>query len=115
MVALSRNVPRKKAMEMLLLGEALSAADAVQYGLINRSVAPASVHSEALAMARRIGAKSKATVAIGKEAFYRQIETPLAQAYSYAANVMVENMMIADASEGICAFIEKRPPAWKDR
>ena len=69
---------------------------------------------EALDMARRIAAKSKATVAIGKHAFYRQIELPLGEAYNYAADVMVENMMTADANEGICAFVEKRAPVWKD-
>ena len=112
MVALSRNVPRKRAMEMLLLGEMLSASDAFHYGLINRAVAADRVLSEALAMARRIAAKSKATVAIGKEAFYRQIELPVGEAYNFAAQVMVENMMSADAREGIGAFIEKRPPVW---
>ncbi|HMN37467.1 MAG TPA: enoyl-CoA hydratase [Hyphomicrobium sp.] len=112
MVALSRNVPRKKAMEMLLLGEAMSADDAVQYGLVNRAVAPGDVLAEALAMARKIASKSKATIAIGKSAFYRQIEAPLGEAYLYAARIMVENMMAADAEEGICAFIEKRPPQW---
>lgn len=112
MVALSRNVPRKRAMEMLLLGELLGAAEAAQYGLVNRVVAPDQVHHEALAMARIIASKSKATVAIGKQAFYRQIEQPLGEAYDYAARVMVENMLIADANEGICAFIEKRPPNW---
>jgi enoyl-CoA hydratase/carnithine racemase len=115
MVALSRNVPRKQAMEMLLLGETMSATDAVRYGLINHAVSADRVLDEALEMARRVAAKSKSTVAIGKEAFYRQIEVPMAEAYAYAANVMVENMMIADANEGICAFIEKRPAVWKDR
>lgn len=114
MVALSRNIPRKQAMEMLLLGETMSAGDAARYGLINRAVAADRVLDDALDMARRIAQKSKATVAIGKAAFYRQIETPLAEAYSYAANVMVRNMMIADANEGICAFVEKRAPVWKD-
>ncbi|MGE0023810.1 MAG: enoyl-CoA hydratase [Hyphomicrobium sp.] len=114
MVALSRNVSRKQAMEMLLLGEMLSAEDAARYGLVNRVVAPERVVDEALAMARIIAAKSKATVAIGKEAFYRQLEAPLAEAYDYAAGVMVENMMQADAAEGIGAFVEKRPPVWKD-
>jgi enoyl-CoA hydratase/carnithine racemase len=113
MVALSRNVPRKQAMEMLLLGETMHAADAVRYGLINRAVVGERVLDEALDMARRVAVKSKATVAIGKQAFYRQIDMPLGQAYDYAAEVMVENMMIADANEGICAFIEKRPPVWK--
>jgi len=113
MVALSRNVPRKRAMEMLLLGEIIGAADAAQYGLVNRAVSPDEVMPAALEMARRIAAKSPATVAIGKEAFYMQIETPLADAYTYAANVMVENMMLRDAEEGIGAFIEKRKPEWK--
>ena len=114
MVALSRNVPRKQAMEMLLLGETMTATEAAHYGLINRAVAAERVREEALGMARRIASKSKATVAIGKEAFHRQIEMPVAEAYNFAAKVMVENMMIADANEGICAFIEKRPAHWKD-
>ena len=113
MVALSRNVPRKRAMEMLLLGELISARDAAEYGLVNRAVPVGEVRAEALGFARRIVAKSPATVAIGKEAFYRQIEQPLADAYTYAANVMVENMMLRDAEEGIGAFIEKRKPEWK--
>ncbi|WP_041318889.1 enoyl-CoA hydratase [Hyphomicrobium nitrativorans] len=113
MVALSRNVPRKRAMEMLLLGERLSAEEAERYGLVNRVVAPERVRDEALGMARAIAGKSRLTVAIGKEAFYRQIEMPLSEAYEYAAAVMVENMMAADAAEGICAFLEKRPPVWK--
>jgi enoyl-CoA hydratase/carnithine racemase len=115
MVALSRNVPRKRAMEMLLLGEALSAKDALVYGLVNRVVEPENVMGEALRLARAIAAKSKATVAVGKEAFYRQAELPLAEAYDFASEVMVRNMMTADAEEGICAFIEKRKPDWKDR
>lgn len=115
MVALSRNVPRKQAMEMLLLGESMSAADAERYGLINRSVPPDCVMPEALAMAERIASKSKATVAIGKAAFYHQVELQLDDAYAYAAAVMVDNMMRADANEGICAFVEKRSPVWQDR
>lgn len=114
MVALSRNVPRKQAMEMLLLGERASAEDAARFGLVNRVVPEGRVRDEALAMARAIAAKSKLTVSIGKEAFYRQIELPLAEAYDYATAVMVENMMTADANEGICAFLEKRAPAWKN-
>lgn len=113
MVALSRNVPRKRAMEMLLLGDLLGAAEAADYGLVNRVVAPERVLDEALAMARQIAAKSSATVAIGKEAFYRQIEQPLAEAYGYAADVMVRNMMTEDAREGIGAFVAKRKPVWK--
>lgn len=114
MVALSRNISRKRAMEMLLLGEMLSAEDAAAYGLVNRAVPPERVREEALAMARTIASKSKMTVAIGKEAFYRQIEQPLAEAYTFAASVMVENMMARDAAEGIGAFVEKRQPVWKD-
>ncbi len=114
MVALSRNVSRKHALEMLLLGEAISAETAVAYGLINRAVPGYKVLPEALAMARTIAAKSKSTVATGKGAFYRQAEMPLAEAYDYASGVMVKNMMSADAEEGICAFLEKRVALWKD-
>ncbi len=113
MVALSRNVSRKRAMEMLLLGDLLSAKEAADYGLVNRVVAPDGVMNEAMVMARQIAAKSPATVAIGKAAFYRQIEQPLGAAYDYAAQVMVDNMLIADAEEGIGAFLEKRHPEWK--
>lgn len=113
MVALSRNVPRKRAMEMLLLGDMISAAEAADYGLVNRVVGHDMVMEEALSMARRIVRKSPVTVAIGKEAFYRQIEQPLAEAYGYAVNVMVKNMMTEDAEEGIGAFIDKRTPEWK--
>ncbi|HEU0063005.1 MAG TPA: enoyl-CoA hydratase [Hyphomicrobiaceae bacterium] len=113
MVALSRNVPRKRAMEMLLLGEQLSAAKAADYGLVNRVVPAARVMAEALALAELVASKPKATVAIGKEAFYRQLEMELADAYSYATNVMVENMLHAEAKEGIGAFLEKRQPDWK--
>lgn len=113
MVALSRNVPRKRAMEMLLLGEIIGAEAAADYGLVNRAVAPERVMDEALAMARAIASKSSLTVAIGKEAFYTQIEKPLGDAYAFAADVMVSNMMAEDAKEGIGAFIEKRDPSWK--
>ncbi len=112
MVALSRNVPRKRAMEMLLLGETLSAAEAAEYGLINRAVAAGRVRAKALDFARVIASKSKSTIAVGKSAFYAQIEQPLADAYAYAAETMVQNMMTADAKEGIDAFIDKRAPRW---
>jgi len=112
MVALSRNVPRKRAMELLLLGEQLAADKAADYGLVNRVVPAARVLAEALALAELIATKPKATVAIGKEAFYRQLEMQLAEAYSYAADVMVENMLHAEAKEGIGAFLEKRKPDW---
>lgn len=112
MIALSRNVSRKQAMEMLLLGDMLPADAARDYGLVNRVVAPDQVMSEAMSMARQIADKSPLTVAIGKEAFYRQLEQPLVEAYDYAAGVMVKNMMARDAEEGIGAFIEKRAPNW---
>lgn len=113
MVALARNVSRKRAMEMLLIGEMLSAAQAAEYGLVNRVVPEGQAREGALAFARTIAAKSPLTMAIGKKAFYDQIEMPLASAYDYAAKVMVENMLKADAEEGIGAFLEKRPPVWK--
>jgi enoyl-CoA hydratase/carnithine racemase len=112
MVALTRNVARKRAMEMLLLGEMLPAREAAEYGLVNRVVAPDKVLDEALALAALIASKPPATVATGKEAFYRQIEMPLAEAYDYAACVMVENMLHAESKEGIGAFLEKRPADW---
>ncbi len=115
MVALSRNVGRKRAMEMLLTGDMLSAADAAQYGLINRAVPAAEVLPQAIAFAEKIAAKSPLTVAIGKRAFYAQAEMPLKEAYAYAAQVMVDNMMTRDAEEGIGAFLGKRPPEWKGR
>ncbi len=114
MVALSRNARRKHAMEMLLTGEAISASEAEKYGLINRAVPAAEVLDAALSFARTIASKSKATVAFGKAAFYRQLEMPLEEAYTYAAGIMVMNMMDENAREGICAFIEKRQPVWKD-
>ncbi len=113
MVALARNVPRKRAMEMLLLGEMIGAQDAAEYGLVNRVVAKGASLAAALEMARIIASKSPLTVAIGKKAFYEQIEMPLGPAYDYAAKVMVENMLKSDAAEGIGAFLEKRPPVWK--
>jgi enoyl-CoA hydratase/carnithine racemase len=115
MVALSRNVSRKHAMEMLLTGDLISAEDAARIGLINRVVAAGSEREEALTLARKIASKSTHVVKIGKEAFYRQLELDLAAAYAYASNIMVENMLARDAEEGIAAFVEKRPPAWEDR
>jgi enoyl-CoA hydratase/carnithine racemase len=113
MVALSRNLPRKHAMEMLLLGEMIGAGQAAEYGLVNRVVPAGRAREEALDLARIIASKSTITVGIGKKAFYEQIEMPLGEAYDYAAKVMVENMLKADAAEGIGAFLEKRPPVWK--
>lgn len=115
MVALSRNVSSKHAMEMLLTGEMISADDAARIGLVNRVTAPGKAHEDALNLARKIAAKSALIVKMGKSAFYKQIEMPLADAYRYAVEVMTENMMARDAREGIGAFIEKRDPAWEDR
>lgn len=115
MVALTRNVPRKHAMEMLLTGELIDAEEAARIGLINHVVAPGGERDAALALARKITAKSALTLKIGKEAFYRQIEMTLDEAYTYASEVMVENMMARDAEEGISAFIDKRPPKWENR
>ena len=115
MVALSRNVAPKHAMEMLLTGEAVSAEEARRIGLVNRVVPAGREREEAMALAREIASKSALTVKIGKEAFYRQLEMNLADAYAYAARTMVENMLARDAEEGIRAFIEKRSPQWQDR
>jgi enoyl-CoA hydratase/carnithine racemase len=115
MVALSRNVSRKAAMEMLLTGDLIDAEDARSIGLVNRVVPAGTEREAALALARRIASKSALTLKIGKEAFYRQLEMPLADAYRYASEVMVENMLARDAAEGIGAFIEKREPNWEDR
>lgn len=115
MVALSRNVSRKQAMEMLLTGDMISAEEALRFGLINRVVEPAEAYESALAMAKKLTAKSARVLKIGKEAFYRQIEMGLADAYRYAGEVMVENMLARDAEEGVSAFIEKRTPRWEGR
>jgi enoyl-CoA hydratase/carnithine racemase len=115
MVGLSRNVSRKHAMEMLLTGDLIPAEEAQRIGLINRVVAPGTERDAALGLARQIASKSALTVKIGKEAFYRQLEMSLADAYRYASDVMVENMLARDAEEGIGAFIDKRAPRWEDR
>ncbi len=115
MVALSRNIPRKQAMEMLLTGEPISAATAKSIGLVNRVVAAGTERDAAIALAQKVALKSAYTIKLGKEAFYRQAEMSLADAYRYAAEVMTENMMARDAEEGIGAFIEKREPKWQDK
>lgn len=114
MVALSRNVSRKHAMEMLLTGDAMSAERALEFGLVNRVVPDDGLASAARELALQIGTKSAYTIKIGKEAFYRQLEMGLAEAYDYTSEVMVENMLAHDAEEGINAFIEKRDPKWED-
>jgi enoyl-CoA hydratase/carnithine racemase len=113
MVALSRAVPNKQAMEMLLTGEMISASRAREIGLINRVVPASELASATMALARQIAGKSPLVVKIGKEAFYAQKEMGLANAYDYASEVMTTNMMARDAAEGINAFIEKRPPVWR--
>ncbi|MGH6867194.1 MAG: enoyl-CoA hydratase [Methyloceanibacter sp.] len=112
MVALSRNVARKGAMEMLLLGEIVDASKAKALGLVNRVVAADRVVNEAVELGRRFALKPAGTLKVGKEAFYRQLEMPLEDAYRYTAGVMVENMLDAEAEEGIGAFIDKRQPNW---
>jgi enoyl-CoA hydratase/carnithine racemase len=115
MVALSRNVSNKHAMEMLLTGDMIPAEDAYRIGLVNRVVPAGKAAESALELARQIAAKSMLTVKVGKEAFYRQREMNLADAYKLTVDVMVENMLARDAEEGIGAFIEKRDPEWEDR
>jgi enoyl-CoA hydratase/carnithine racemase len=115
MVALSRNVPRKQAMEMLLTGDPISAATARDIGLVNHVVAAGAERDAAIELAQKVALKSAYTIKIGKAAFYRQAEMSLAGAYRYAAEVMTENMMARDAEEGIGAFIEKRNPKWHDK
>jgi enoyl-CoA hydratase/carnithine racemase len=115
MVALSRAVGRKKAMEMLLTGEPISAQEALAAGLVNRLAAPANLAEETMRLAEQIAGASQFVVAIGKQAFYRQIDLPQAAAYAYAKEVMSENAAAADAQEGMCAFLEKRRPTWVNR
>jgi enoyl-CoA hydratase/carnithine racemase len=113
MVALSRNVSNKHAMEMLLLGDMADAATAHRFGLVNRVTAAGGATAEAMAMARVIASKSSLTVKTGKQAFCRQREMTLEEAYAYASAVMLENMLARDAEEGIGAFIGKRDPVWE--
>jgi enoyl-CoA hydratase/carnithine racemase len=113
MVALSRNVTRKQAMEMLLTGEPVPAPRAREMGLVNRVVPAGTEREAAIALAQQVALKSAYTVKLGKEAFYRQAEMGLDAAYAYASEVMTRNMLAADAAEGIDAFLEKRTPVWK--
>lgn len=113
MVALSRNVSRKAAMEILLTGDMIPADQALQFGLVNRVVAPGDLEAETNALADKIATKAPTTLRIGKEKFYPQVEMSLANAYEYATRVMVANMMEPDAEEGTSAFVEKRQPNWR--
>jgi enoyl-CoA hydratase/carnithine racemase len=112
MVALSRNVGRKAAMAMLLTGDLIDAEHAVRIGLINRSVTPETLEADVMALASKIAAKPRATIKTGKDAFYRQLEMPVGDAYDYVSKVMTQNMLDAEACEGISAFLEKREPQW---
>ena len=112
MVALSRNIPRKQAFEMLTTGQFIDTTRAIELGLINRAVPEGDLAAASQELAETIAAKLGAAVKIGKQAFYNQIEMPLDAAYAYTGKVMVENMLWRDTEEGISAFIEKRPPNW---
>lgn len=113
MVALSRNIPRKQAFEMLTTGTFIDTARACELGLINRAVPEADLEAETMELAETVAAKLGSAVRIGKEAFYAQLELGLDAAYDYTGRVMVENMLDRDTDEGITAFLEKRPPDWR--
>ncbi|MGL4320050.1 MAG: enoyl-CoA hydratase-related protein, partial [Paracoccaceae bacterium] len=113
MVALTRNIPRKAAFEMLTTGEFIDAAHAQSLGLINR-IASADLATETMALAQTIAAKRTAVVRMGKAAFYAQADMDLAAAYAHTGAVMINNLAMPDTAEGIAAFIEKRPPDWQD-
>jgi len=115
MVALSRSVARKHALEMLLTGDMVPASRAAEIGLVNRVVKAEHLTSETMALAAQIATKSSMTLKTGKEAFQHQFDLPLEEAYGYCAQVMVENMLGEDAEEGIGAFLEKRTPNWTDQ
>jgi enoyl-CoA hydratase/carnithine racemase len=115
MVAVSRNVNRKNTMEMLLLGEFISPSKAKEIGLINKIVSNKDLKKETIKMAQIIALKSPATIAIGKEAFYKQLDMTIEEAYKYTSKVMTKNMLEKDAQEGISAFIENRDPKWSDK
>lgn len=112
MVALTRNIPRKAAFEMLTTGQFIPAEQAVMLGLVNRVVPAEALDAETLGLARLVASKLGAAVKVGKQAFYNQMQMPLDQAYAFAGDVMVENMLWRDTDEGINAFLEKRPPDW---
>ncbi|HTM15111.1 MAG TPA: enoyl-CoA hydratase [Bryobacteraceae bacterium] len=115
MVAVSRVLGRKRGLEMLLTGDAIDACTAADWGLVNRVVPEAELRAATLALAERIGHASAFTIKTGKQAFYRQADLPQAEAYAFTQEVMTENALAADAQEGICAFLDKRPPRWQGR
>jgi enoyl-CoA hydratase/carnithine racemase len=113
MVPLSRNVPRKRAMEMLLTGDMISAPVAAEWGLVNEAVDESGLEEATLKYAQKVASKSPHVLKIGKRAFYEQLDQSLEEAYRHTAEVMTENMLARDAAEGIDAFLEKREPQWK--
>ena len=115
MVAVSRKINRKSMMEMLLTGEPIKANFAKELGLINDYYPKKKLNTEVLKIAKKIASKSNLTIKIGKQAFYKQLEMPLRQAYAYTSKMMTINMMAMDAREGISAFLEKRKPNWKNK
>ena len=115
MVAVSRKINRKIMMKMLLTGEAIKANYAKEIGLINNHFSSSRLNNEVLKVAKKIASKSNLTIKIGKQAFYKQLEMPLRDAYKYASKMMSLNMMAQDAKEGISAFLEKRKPKWKNK
>tara|TARA_B110001452_G_scaffold17362_1_gene14086 strand:- start:3569 stop:4348 length:780 start_codon:yes stop_codon:yes gene_type:complete len=115
MVAVSRKVSRKRMMKMLLTGESIKANYAKEIGLINDHFSKTKLNNEVLKIAKIIASKSNLTIKIGKQAFYKQLEMPLKQAYLYTSKMMTLNMMSMDAKEGISAFLEKRKPKWKHK
>ena len=115
MVEVARAVGRKRALELLLTGAPIDAATAAGWGLVNRVVAPEDLDGAVTELAGRIAAASALTVSMGKGAFYRQLDAPLADAYAFCAGVMTRNALAADAQEGIGAFLDKRAPVWSDR
>jgi enoyl-CoA hydratase/carnithine racemase len=114
LVGIGRNIHRKHAMELALTGDLFSADDAVRFGLVNRAVAAGELQAETLSLAKKIASKSAQGTRSGKEAFYRQIDMPLEEAFEYAGEAMLEGMATADAAEGTRAFLEKRAPRWGD-
>ena len=113
MVALTRAIGRKRAMEMLLTGDFIDAATAAEWGLVNRAVAPDGLRAETLALAKKIAESSRTVIALGKKAFYAQDGLEQHDAYGYAKEVMTMNALAADAQEGMAAFLERRPPRWR--
>ncbi|HUN29629.1 MAG TPA: enoyl-CoA hydratase, partial [Alphaproteobacteria bacterium] len=112
MVALSRDVGRKRALQMLLTGEAIDASTALDWGLVNAVVPPEELQAASRALAAKIADASRRVVGLGKGAFYRQLELDESAAYAFTKDVMVQNALLEDAQEGISAFIDKRPPHW---